>query len=117
MSISIFMLVACSHHYKTNVAEVIELRSYNDGKDIQVQGYVFVEDLSFIRLYPNKASNEYIDLSIDENSQVNIKLKHDKYVCASVVGNFHVFERDSVLVGNISSKYGVIKVSSINECE
>ena len=115
--ISVFVIASCSYNYKTNVNEVIELRSEKEGEDVQVQGYVIIEDLTLIRLYPSKTSKEYLDLNINKTSHLNVKLKHEKYVCVNIVGNFHEFLSDSILIGNISSKYGVITVKSLDKCQ
>ena len=111
------ILTSCSYRYQTNVNEIIELRSENHKNKIQVQGYIIVEDLTLIRLYPSKDSEDYIDVIINTNSQINVKLKDDKYVCTNIIGNFHWLKSDSITVGNSTSKYGAIIVKSANKCQ
>lgn len=118
--ISTFLLSGCLYKYNTNVNEVIESRSQNHSKEIKIQGYLTIKDLAFMSLNSNKndeSEEEHIDVVINSDSQVNIKLKYDKYVCAKIIGDFYEYQADSIVVGNSTSKYGVVVVKTANKCQ
>ena len=116
ISILFIILSSCSKTFITNVKHVIESRDINNETNIEVRGYIFIEEMNLIKLYSDKNSNIFIDVIIGESIQFDETLKQNKYYCVDISGLFQSYDNDVIVKMNLYSDYGLIIVKKLTRC-
>ena len=118
--IFIIIFSSCSYNYKTNIADVIDAKVSNDGKEINLRGYLFIHQYNMIQIYSSKDSlenNKHFDVVINNESNIIDFLYENKFICVDLIGTFQAHSPGVILSGYLTSLEGLIVANKISKCK